>query len=251
MHLKSIILLLIVSSLTLFSETGDASWYGEKFHGKPTASGEPFDMYAYTAAHRTLPFGTMVTVTNLSNNKSIDVRITDRGPFKKSRIIDLSYQAAKEIGLVQVGIAKVDVEIKNKIASNENSNSNNDNPYLSDKQEASMKEYALKSKSTATEELAVQNKYLPSNVPIYSSHDELNAKVSDGVKVQIASFSSKTNANSFMDLEKENGYKMKIVDKYSPLKNLTLYKVVILCNSNSDAKNLINSKKYNGAYLLH
>ena len=251
MNLKSITLLLILSSLTLFSETGDASWYGEKFHGKPTASGEPFDMYAYTAAHRTLPFGTMVTVTNLSNNKSIDVRITDRGPFKKSRIVDLSYQAAKEIGLVQVGIAKVDVEIKSKTDSSKNLKTNNDNPYLSDNQEASMKEYALKSKSTTTEELVVQNKYLPSNIPIYSSHDELTSKTNDGIKVQIASFSSKINANSFMDLEKENGYKMKIVDKYSSVKNSTLYKVVIVCNSNSDAKNIINSKKYNGAYLLH
>ena len=90
---------------------GYASWYGPGFHGRRTASGEIFNMYDYTAAHRTLPFGTRVKVTNLKNGRSVIVRINDRGPAKKNRIIDLSYQAAKKIGMIRDGIVKVRVEV--------------------------------------------------------------------------------------------------------------------------------------------
>lgn len=92
-----------------FSETGKASWYGKKFHGKTTSNGEIYDMYGMTAAHKTLPFGTYVSVKNLINGKTIVVRINDRGPFVKGRIIDLTYTAAKEIGVVGPGIADVEV----------------------------------------------------------------------------------------------------------------------------------------------
>jgi rare lipoprotein A len=92
-----------------FIETGKASWYGEDFHGKPTSSGETYDMYKKTAAHKTLPLGTYVQVINLENNESIIVRINDRGPFVKGRIIDLSYGAAKEIGMAVPGLADVKV----------------------------------------------------------------------------------------------------------------------------------------------
>ncbi len=90
---------------------GTASWYGKTFHGRTTASGEPYDMYALTAAHRTLPFGARIRVTNLANGRQVTVRINDRGPFKKGRIIDLSYQAAKQIGMIQDGVTKVRLEI--------------------------------------------------------------------------------------------------------------------------------------------
>ncbi len=90
---------------------GYASWYGPGFHGRRTASGEIFNMYDYTAAHRTLPFGTRVKVTNLKNGRSVIVRINDRGPARKNRIIDLSYQAAKKIGMIRDGIVKVRVEV--------------------------------------------------------------------------------------------------------------------------------------------
>ncbi|RKX71460.1 hypothetical protein DRP53_01395 [candidate division WOR-3 bacterium] len=93
------------------SSYGKASWYGKEFHGKRTASGEIFNMYAFTAAHRTLPFGTKVRVTNLANGKSVVVKINDRGPFVRGRIIDLSYAAAKKIGLVRMGVAKVKIEV--------------------------------------------------------------------------------------------------------------------------------------------
>ncbi len=90
-----------------FVETGAASWYGPDFHGKKTASGETYNKYAYTAAHKTLPFGTKVRVTNLNNNKSTNVVINDRGPFKSGRIIDLSYSAAKDIDMIGTGTARV------------------------------------------------------------------------------------------------------------------------------------------------
>lgn len=90
-----------------FLQYGKASWYGKKFHGRKTAGGEPFDMYGKTAAHKTLPLNTFVNVTNLSNSKSVIVRINDRGPFVKERVIDLSYGAAREIGLVGPGTADV------------------------------------------------------------------------------------------------------------------------------------------------
>jgi rare lipoprotein A len=86
-----------------------ASWYGRGFHGRKTASGEIYNMYALTAAHRTLPLGTYVRVHNLNNGKVVDVRINDRGPFVHRRIIDLSYKAAQQIGLVGPGTAAVEI----------------------------------------------------------------------------------------------------------------------------------------------
>jgi rare lipoprotein A len=90
---------------------GIASWYGKEYHGKPTASGEIYNMYAQTAAHRTLPLGTVVQVTNKKNGKSVVVRINDRGPFIKGREIDLSYGAAKRINMVNDGLAPVQIVI--------------------------------------------------------------------------------------------------------------------------------------------
>jgi len=92
---------------------GISSYYGPKFHGRLTASGEVFDMHQLTAAHKTLPFGTRIRVTNLDNNKQVVVIINDRGPFVKDRILDLSLGAAKKIDLIQSGTAKVKIEILN------------------------------------------------------------------------------------------------------------------------------------------
>ena len=90
-----------------FVQEGVASWYGKKFHRKKTASGEIFNMWDKTAAHKTLPLGTHVKVENLSNQREVVVRINDRGPFVKGRIIDLSYGAAREIGLIGPGVTRV------------------------------------------------------------------------------------------------------------------------------------------------
>jgi rare lipoprotein A len=93
------------------AETGQASWYGKAHHGRRTASGERFDMHALTAAHRTLPFGTIVRVTDLKSRKSVNVRINDRGPFRRDRIIDLSYEAARKLGIVARGTARVEINV--------------------------------------------------------------------------------------------------------------------------------------------
>lgn len=97
-----------------FIQTGKASWYGEKFHGKPTASGEIYDMYKKSAAHKTLPLGTFVEIINLENNRHTVARINDRGPFVKGRIIDLSYAAAKEIALIGPGTGEVRISAMGK-----------------------------------------------------------------------------------------------------------------------------------------
>ena len=94
-----------------YVEIGWASWYGHPYHGRKTSSGEVYDMYALTAAHQRLPFGTVVLVTNLKNNKKVEVKITDRGPFKRDRIIDLSYAAAREINLIGPCSTRVKIEV--------------------------------------------------------------------------------------------------------------------------------------------
>jgi len=95
-----------------FRATGMASWYGPGFEGAMSASGEPFNQHALTAAHRTLPFGTIVQVTNLDNGRTVSVRINDRGPFSGGRVIDLSAGAARVLGLIQSGVAPVRIEVR-------------------------------------------------------------------------------------------------------------------------------------------
>jgi rare lipoprotein A len=93
-----------------FSESGIASWYGRKFHGRKTSNGEVYDMYALTAAHKTLPLGVYVKVTRLDTGLAVTVRVNDRGPFVAGRIIDLSYTAAQQLGIVESGTARVRIE---------------------------------------------------------------------------------------------------------------------------------------------
>jgi rare lipoprotein A len=93
---------------------GTASYYGEHFDGRPTASGEPFDMRKFSAAHRTMRLGTLVRVTNMDNGRSVDVCVNDRGPYAKDRVLDLSYAAAKELGVLAEGTAPVRIEIVGK-----------------------------------------------------------------------------------------------------------------------------------------
>lgn len=87
-----------------------ASWYGTQFHGKQTSSGEVYNMYSYTAAHKTLPFGTKLRVTNTENGRSTQVLVNDRGPFVEGRDLDLSFQSAREIGMIEKGVAKVEID---------------------------------------------------------------------------------------------------------------------------------------------
>ena len=93
-----------------FSQTGVASWYGRQFHGRKTANGETFDMNGLTAAHRSLPLNCYIRVTNKDNGKSVVVRVNDRGPFHGNRVLDLSYGAAKSLGITNAGTARVNIE---------------------------------------------------------------------------------------------------------------------------------------------
>ena len=220
-YLKKLFLLLLLSSSFLFSATtGKASWYGKKFHGKKTASGELFNMYDYTAAHPSYAFGTMLKVTNLSNNKSINVRVTDRGPYADDRIIDLSFQAAKEIGMLPNGVAKVKVEKVNI----QTSNTSEIYPIESDEGVDSLSE----------------NKVIL---------DVKKNEIKEKIKLQIASFSKKENAEKYINHEK-NAYKIQIEEVYVKHLEKTLYKVIIVCDSSTMVQDIRDSKKYKGAYIL-
>ncbi len=93
------------------AQTGEASWYGKKFHGRTTSNGDVYDMYGMTAAHKTLPLPTYLQVRNLANDREVVVRVNDRGPFLGGRILDLSYMAAQKLGVVATGTAKVRIEV--------------------------------------------------------------------------------------------------------------------------------------------
>lgn len=101
----------VLDEVNEFRERGTASWYGEKFHGRRTSSGEPYDMYQMTAAHKSLPLPSYLRVTNLRNNRSVVVRVNDRGPFHAGRIVDLSYAAALKLDVVATGTAPVEIEV--------------------------------------------------------------------------------------------------------------------------------------------
>lgn len=103
----------VIGSSKNYSERGVASWYGRHFHRKRTSSGERYNMYKMTAAHKTLPLSTYVSVTNLTNGRHVVVRVNDRGPFVSDRLIDLSYAAAKKLGMVGRGLAQVEVKAVN------------------------------------------------------------------------------------------------------------------------------------------
>ncbi len=120
-HLYIIIVALLVSSCAIpayrqpyaagYVERGVASWYGEDFHGRPTSSGEIYNMYDLTAAHKLMPLGTVAKITNLENDQSVVVKINDRGPFIEGRIIDLSYSAARELGMAEKGLSRVEIKV--------------------------------------------------------------------------------------------------------------------------------------------
>ena len=118
------------TELNNFTEKGRASWYGKKFHGKKTSSGEIYNMYEFSAAHKTLPIPSYIEVTNLANNKSLVVRVNDRGPFVGPRILDLSYAAAKELGFVTQGTTQIKIESISKIINTEKQSLSKGQVYL-------------------------------------------------------------------------------------------------------------------------
>ncbi len=196
---------IIITSVLLFLATniysqnytqyGLASFYADKFEGHITANGEKYSHSKLTASHLTLPFNTKVKVTNLSNNKSVIVRINDRGPFVKDRIIDLSKSAAEQLGFTKIGLVKVKVEVVNY---SNNSNNNNNNSY----------------------QPSVNN----NETYEFNSH-KINL---NGFGVQIASYKELSNLMRICDSLKKV-YNKKIYIQVSNINNDKLYRV-ILCN---------------------
>lgn len=118
-YTRNVIILLLAiccfaSCSRKITENGKASYYADKFEGRKTASGETYRQGGMTAAHRTLPFGTKVTVINISNGRSVKVRVNDRGPFAEGRVIDLSKKAARRLGMLTTGVAVVEIKYKKK-----------------------------------------------------------------------------------------------------------------------------------------
>ncbi len=120
----------VFTDITEFTESGNASWYGNKFHGHLTSNGERYNMFAMSGAHKNLPLPSYVQVTNLENNKQIIVRINDRGPFHKGRIIDLSYAAAQKLDMLKSGTAKVKIKLLHFAKEENQANQFNGNYYI-------------------------------------------------------------------------------------------------------------------------
>jgi len=182
---------------------GKASWYGRRFHKKLTASGERYNMYKMTAAHRTYALNTVLRVTNLENRKSVIVKVNDRGPFYRSRDIDLSYGAAKRIGLTKKGVGRVKIEV------------------IRSPKRVKQSKRRVKRRETKR---AIK-KYI----------------------VQVASFFDKRYAQLFTKRHKlKNAI---IIPKYIKSKGKMAYRVLVKCTP-WEAKKILKSKKFNGAYII-
>jgi len=210
-----------------YDEVGVASWYGDKFHGLKTANGETYNMYAMTAAHTTLPMPSLVRVTNLENGKSVTVRVNDRGPFAKSRLIDLSYAAAKALGTVKHGTARVRVQTL---------------------QSADVSsEKVTKPTKQAAKPSSVQN-LLVQAAPVQSQVPSVSSKVP---YVQVGAFSSESNAIRMVE-------KLKKHEKYASAKVIPVghvYRVRVgPFAQTKDAELVLNdiqSHGYTAAMVIH
>lgn len=200
---------------------GIASWYGPNFHGGQTSNGEYYDMYAHTAAHKTLPINTRVRVTNLKNGKSTIVRINDRGPFVKNRIIDLSYGAAQDINLIKYGTAPVKLEI------------------LSFDQKAN--KYAHKQ----------QKKPLYLSKKLDDTPLTPNLIQMGKLYIQVASFTNQQKALAFKRKCYNKDARHQTAIKKKKIATKTIYSVLIGdFYSIAEAKDYINRYTYNGAFIV-
>ena len=181
-----------------YTQTGIASWYGDKEHRNKTASGERFSRYAYTAAHKSLPFGTVVRVTNLENGKDVVVNINDRGPFIRGRIIDLSYASAKSIGLIRTGTARVKVEV---VSSPSSRNGNYFKPIYT------VQVGSFNSKVNAS---SVKND-LPSKIKNDVRIEPVKIKGDTYYRVRVGMFSNKSQAEKLKRELKNYGYRGKVI----------------------------------------
>lgn len=194
---------------------GKASWYGKPFHGRLTANGERYNMYSMTAAHRTYAMGTILKVTNLKNRRSVRVRVNDRGPFYSSRMIDLSYGAARKLGIVKKGIGRIKLEVV--------------------------------SSSKKRSHKRVQHKRMISKKVVTKKKIVIKKKVLRNQKVQVASFFNKSDAISFK--KRHQLTHAMVIKKYISKYKKNTYRIVVKC-SNWEAKKLLKSKKFKGAYKV-
>lgn len=209
---------------------GKASWYGKPFHQRLTANGERYNMYNMTAAHRTYAMNTILKVTNLDTKKSVRVRVNDRGPFYSSRDIDLSYGAAKKIGLTKKGVGRVKIEV---ISGSK-----------SKRKISRAKKRVLKSKKYAKAK-RVKKRVLHKKST--KKRRVVSKKIVKKTKVQLASFYDLKSAKNF---QRKHGLKdVSIIKKYIPSKKKTAYRVVVKKTS-FGAKKLLKSKKFKGAYIV-
>ena len=212
---------------TGFIKYGKASWYGKPFHGRLTASGERYNMYSMTAAHRTYAMGTRLKITNLANKRSVKVRVNDRGPFYSSRDIDLSYGAAKKLGIVKKGIGRIKIEVL--------SSGRNKRIRAKNKRNSSKRHYKKKS-------LKKKN-YVKSKYPKKHLAKKHPARTN---KIQIASFLTKKSAKVFI---KKNKLKHVKIVKKSLHNKRKVYAIVLKC-TNFEAKKVMKSKKFHGAFHI-
>ncbi len=188
----------VLTNATGFEQTGIASWYGKKFHGHLTSNGEIYDMYSMSAAHKTLPLPTYLKVTNLVNNKSVIVRVNDRGPFHQSRIIDLSYSAAYKLDILNTGTSLVKIAAITDFPAKENTHKND---YLANKTtiEATYIQVLATSKiQLAQNTVATLSKQYQQQVN-YVKHQDL-------YRIQVGPIENLSTLNTLLAQLKQNGY---------------------------------------------
>ena len=191
-------------SLEVYREKATASFYGADFHGKRTSNNEKYNMYAYTCANKELPFDTILKVTNLANGKSVQVRVNDRGPFVSGRTVDLSTQAAIDLEMTKAGLATVKLEI---VKRGPDTNLSRDTAASAKKIMANIEAKSTSKKTTSTRATAAGGKTTSSGTTasLKSTDAELPAgKIWD---IQVASFSSKSNATEFAKKLSKEGFK--------------------------------------------
>lgn len=203
-----------------YEAIGEASWYGQKFHGHLTSNGEVYDMFAMTAAHKTLPLPSYVKVTNLANEKTVIVRVNDRGPFHGNRIIDLSFAAAKKIGTYNSGVSKVKIEVIH--VSEENLYSVGKGPTLTFSQYMGIDDVVTPNESSSDQSSSNGNEQW--FVQVFASLDktkiqglarvlsslyqvQANPRSDSGIhKLHLGPFKKKDNAERLLEEVKDSGY---------------------------------------------
>lgn len=180
-----------LSALEVYKEKATASFYGKDFHGKKTSNGETFNMYAYTCANKELPFDTILKVTNLANGKTVEVRVNDRGPFVSGRTVDLSTQAAIDLGMTKTGLAQVKLEIVKR----------GPDTKLSRDTAASARKIMAKIEGTST---STKTSSQSTAATSSASKPVEPGKIWD---IQVASFSKKENATAFGRKLAKQGFK--------------------------------------------